>query len=519
MLNVTTATKNTYIQSENLHKDISIVLTPKSGQPITVGNNAIVAEQFELEQHLCDAEVDFVGCVSSTCKFTLWNIFGNYDVGTKVEVSVSADDVADTIKVFTGYINEVEANLENGAVEYVCYDLIGYDYLSNWKFGDTLSSYLEEHSSMMVSDVLNLMEERSYQYHLEIVYETLSNNIYILDEQSTGLIDTFKGMSALDILKYICQLQGMFGVINNLGQFEIRKINPDGDYEGAYPGIETYPSTELYPGVQNAGQTGEFLLLSYETFESPSRLTKREPPVNGIWIIETEDANADKSADNRRDVKNYSDYINGNQQTGTPFTGSVLKIVGNPFIHDKSSSFKMDIANNIQSVAGGYTYYPFEAKGKGLPFIEVGDYVDYIVTDWNETGNDHHKMVSCLILGRTLKGIQHMTDTYTAKIVDDWKSEEAIHYITALPACTNVTEAIKDEDYDTNVEDIVDEKMEQLPANVWSVVSTDTYPTNPSPNTIYLIQGIVVMHGMSETDPDPEPDDPTGDDNNEGQTV
>ena len=513
MLNVSTATKNTYIQSESLHKELSIKLTPKSGSSVTVGNDAIVAEQFELEQHLCDAEVDFVGCVSSTCKFTLWNVFGNYDVGTKVEVSVLADNVADNIKIFTGYVNEVEANFENGEVEYICYDLIGYDYLSNWKFGDTLSSYLAEHRTITVSDVLSLMEQRSYQYHLQIVYDELPNDIRIWDDEQTGLVDTFKGMNALDILKYICQLQGMFGVINNLGQFEIRKINPDGDYEGAYPGLETFPSTELYPGVQNAGQTGEFLLLPYETFESSSRLTKREPPVNGIWIIETEDVNADKSADNRRDVKNYSDYIGGDQQTGTPFTGSVLKIIGNPFIHDKSSDTKLNIANAIQSVAGGYTYYPFEAKGKGLPFIEVGDYVDYIVTDWNESGNNHHKMVSCLILGRVLKGIQHMTDTYSAKIVDDWKSEESIHYITALPACTNVTDAIKDEDYDTNIEDIVDEKIEDLPANVWSVVSTDSYPTDPQPNTIYLIQGIVVMHGMSESESDSEP---TGDYSNEG---
>ena len=236
------------------------------------------------------------------------------------------------------------------------------------------------------------------------------------------------------------------------------------------------------------------MLLPYETFASSSRLTKKEPPVNGILIKETEEQNADKSADNRRDVQNYSD-ASSNDNNGTPFTGSVIKIVGNPFLHDKSSSEKLDVANNIQAVAGGYTYYPFEAKGKGIPFIEVGDYVDYIVTDWNEKGNQHHQKVSCLILGRVLKGIQHMTDTYSAKIVDDWKSEERIHYICALSGSSNVADDISDE----MTGDIVDEKMEEH-SNVWSVVSCDFPPTNPEPQTIYFIRGSILMANSVESD-------------------
>lgn len=514
MLNVTTATKNAYIQSESLHKEMRIAFTPKGSNAATsVGNSAIVAEQFELDQNLCDGEVDFVGCVSSECKFTLWNVFGNYDVGTKVEVFITADNTEE-IQLFTGYVNEVEANLEDGQVEYTCYDLIGYDFLSDWKFGDILSTELEYSKRMKVSDVLELMEYQSTLRRLlpvDIVYDTLPNDIRIRSDEDTGLVEVFHGMSALDVLKYICQLEGMFGVINNLGQFEFRKINPDGENQGAYPGTETYPSEELYPGVQNSGQTGEFILIPYEEFQSSSRLTKREPPVNGIWIIETEDKTVDKSADNRKDVKNYSDLSN-DDPNGTPFTGTVLKIIGNPFIHDKSSDAKLQIANNIQTVAGGYTYYPYEAKGKGLPFVEVGDYVDYIVTDWNEQGQSRHKMVSCLVLHRNLKGIQHMTDTYSAKIVDDWKSKETIHYITALSPCTNVTDVIESENEDYNIEDIVDEKIEEK-SNVWNVVTCEGGPSYPEPKTIYLIRGITVMHGYSETS-----GDSVGDIGNVGQT-
>ena len=344
------------------------------------------------------------------------------------------------------------------------------------------------------------MEQRSYQYNLDIVYDTLPNNITIYSDMA----DTFKGMSALDILKYICQTEGLFGVINNEGQFELRQINNNSNLIGAYPSGDTYPSEELYPGIQNEGEEDEYILLPYETFESSSRLTKREPPVNGVLIMETEEQNADKSADNRQDVKNYTDS-GLDDPNGTPFSGSVIKIVGNPFIHDKGSSAKLAIANNIQSVAGGYTYYPFTAKTKGIPFIEVGDYVDFIVTDWNEQGEEHHKQVTCLILSRTLHGIQHMTDTYSAKIVDDWKSEERIHYICALGGASNVADDISDE----ITEDIVDDKMEEH-SNVWSVVSCDFPPSYPEAQTIYFIRGIVTMEndyddgGATNTNTEPE---------------
>ena len=368
----------------------------------------------------------------------------------------------------------------------------------------------------MVTDVLELMEQRSYQYNLDIVYDTLPNNIRIRSDEETGLVDTFKGMSALDILKYICQLEGLFGVINNEGQFELRQLNPVGETSGAFPSEETYPSENLYPGVYNAGQTGEYLLLTYETFDSPSRLTKKEPAVNGVWILETDDNTIDKSADNRQDVKNYTDN-SGSNNSGTPFTGSVIKILGNPFIHDKSSSQKLDIANGKQSVAGGYTYYPFEAKGKGLPFVEVGDYVDYIVTDWNEKGEKHHQQVSCLVLGRVLKGIQHMTDTYSAQIVDDWKSEERIHYIQALSGATSVSDDLDSEYTESLIDDSVgdiDEKIDEAIAdkgNIWSVRTVDQAPINADPFTIYFVRGIVsienVYNGTNITAPDDEGDE------------
>ena len=513
MLDVTTATKNAYIQSESLHKDMRIVFT-KGNTVQEIGNNAIVAEEFELEQSLCDSEVDFMGCVGSTCKFTLWDVFGTFDVKTKVQVYVEADDTEEML-IFTGYINEITANLADGQVEYICYDLIAFDYLSNWKFGDILSEYLDSHSQgVPITEILTLMENHSTQYGLEIVYEgILPNNNAI--SKSDGMVDVFKGMSALDVLKYICQIEGGFGVINAEGQFEIRWINANGEYEGAYPGTITYPSETLYPGVQNSGQTGEFLLLPYETFESPHRLTKSEPPVNGVLIMETDDANADKSSDKMQDVKNYDDSdMPGNN--GTSFTGSVIKIVGNPFVHYRPSWYKLDVCNKIQSVAGGFVYYPYEAKGKGLPFIEVGDFVDYIVVDWNKPEQQRHQMISCLVSKRTLKGIQHMTDTYSAKIVEDWKREEKINYICALGGASAVSQDIEADQTDEQIE----EKLENV-GNVWSVESCDDAPLNPNPLTIYFIRGIVTMHGLSEssdeyTDPtEPIIEEPS----NEGNTI
>ena len=529
MLSVSTATMQHYISDESLRKDIEIkVFTgPKWNRTSHhgtyyewfLGNEEIVAESFELEQNLCDREADFVGCVSSLCKFKIYEDRHNgaYRLPTlgryMVEVRILANN-CDPILVFTGYSSDSDCNFMNGEIECTCYDLIGTDWLGNWGIGELLWTELNDHP-MRVTEILNFLEYRS-DGHLKFYYESpdFFTNIYLETN------DCIRSMKGLDILKYICQINGLFGVINNKGEFEFRKINNNGSYSGTYPSTLTYPSETLYPGFQNSGMTGDFILLPYESMESYDRMSFEEPPIDGVLIMETESTDINKEADNRKDVSNYDD---GAIQLPT----HVIKVVGNPFLHNRPSSFKRTICDHIQNNAGGYSYYNYTAKGKGLPFVEVGDYVDYIVTDWNKPINTRHERKSCLVLHRKLKGLQHMTDEYSASTVDEkeWNRQGTV-YLCALSGATSVENDIRDSDYEDTAndiaEDVVDEKLENI-TNVWNVKTVDEWPSTPDPLTIYFIRGMVLMHGHSETEGGTDdieiPDDTNdGDEIDEGQT-
>lgn len=527
MLNVSTQYKQAYIESENLHKELLIQFMGPGRyftyqvQPewITeVRNDEIIAESFELEQHLCDGEVDFVGCVSSTCKFTLaYNII--FDIQSAVRVKLITPGIDNNgITLFTGFVNDFRQKFTDGEVEYTCYDMIGMDFFVKWKYGDWLYQHLEQENTWYkIHEILSDMANKRHW----LVFENYDiNHLPNRELKATHEIrDVFKSMTAVDMLKYICQINGVFGLINNEGEFEFRQINESGNMEGTYPSSETYPSETLYPGLHNAGQAGEFILLPYESYDSDMKW-QEEDPVNGVLIMETERDDIDKSSDNRRDVQNYSDQglINISSGLTEIIGGSIIKIVGNPFVHDLSSSMKLDVCDKIQLMAGGHAYYEYEAVTKGMPFLEVGDYVDFIVTDWNASPSRRHRRVSCLISNRVLKGIQHMTDTFSAQATDPWKrKEESLNYIFALSPCTNVEESMEHEDNENMVDDKVDETVDEKLAevsNIWNVRTVDDLPSYADPLTIYFIRGMVVMHGHSETtggggyDDSDEPEEP-----------
>ena len=523
MLSVSTATMRHYINDESLHKEIQIRVFrgPKFGEHanngtgVILNNDDIVAESFELEQNLCDGEVDYVGCVSSLCKFTLYEDGYNqaYILPTlgkyMVEVTVMADG-CDDVLVFTGYTSDSDANFMDGTIECTCYDLIGTDWLSDWEIGEDLYRYLND-SPMTIRQILNFLENRS-NGHLKFNYT--KGEFFVNGYLEAN--DCIKSMKGLDILKYMCQMNGLFGVINNEGEFEFRKINQNGLYAGTYPSSLTYPSATLYPGAIGSGMTGDFILIPYETMESYDRMTFEEPPVQAVKIMETESTDVNKDADNRKDVDN----IGG----GLELLRRVIKIVGNPFLHDRPSSYKLRVCNHVLDNAGGNSYTNFRAVGKGLPFVEVGDYVDYIVTDWNKDPSERHERKSCLVLHRKLKGIQYMTDEYNAQTIDvkEW-NKNMLCYICALSGATSVENDIRDSDYEDTAEEIAQEAVQEA-GNIWNVISCDFPPENPDPNTIYFIRGIILTESVQEEPYEYNYDDydwgdePIEGGNNEGQT-
>ena len=113
------------------------------------------------------------------------------------------------------------------------------------------------------------------------------------------------------------------------------------------------------------------------------------------------------------------------------------------------------------------------------------------------------------IMNRTLKGIQSLSDNYSGD-----GEENQTQFITDLSTNLEVLknqdpgideDAVKDivdgefddhlgPDGDIYDRDAIDGMFEDLPSNTWNVMSVRTLPQNPSLRTIYLIQGVVVVH-------------------------
>ena len=157
------------------------------------------------------------------------------------------------------------------------------------------------------------------------------------------------------------------------------------------------------------------------------------------------------------------------------------------------------------------SFHPCNIKTIGAPFLEAGDVISYpIRRPYIDGGN--YNINTFIILNRTLSGDQVLNDNYVAE-----GSEEQSEFITDIQAQlntlkTNVPNLGKDyytadqidtmmddmaEDFDTEIDDFKDEvDMDfatlETPTG-FNVVSCYTLPSNPAVDTIYLIQGGVIM--------------------------
>ena len=147
------------------------------------------------------------------------------------------------------------------------------------------------------------------------------------------------------------------------------------------------------------------------------------------------------------------------------------------------------MAQNIYPYVEGYSYYPFQASNMGLPFVECGvDILSYKVRNL-DTGETEKKYYN--VFSRELTGIQALSDSYTAK-GEEYQSE----FITDLQTSIDVIKQ-QDQQYQQTFNDF-DSRISALEKGGGggggiNIVSVDVLPAITAANTVYLIQGIVVV--------------------------
>ena len=330
----------------------------------TYGIDDIDCDSFSLKESLCNAdEMEFVGCIASSLKVAIYNI-PNDVKGKRITVSVKAGDT-ETIPLFKGIVDSVEIDADS-----LFKNIIAYDDLYLAGQVDVADWYARLALPMTLGAIrASLM---SYVGLTEVANTELPND----DVTIYRTLENPDTIQALTVIKSICQINGACGIINRDGKFEYRYVKTSMQTSYNIPFHES---------------------LKYEEFYC-----------NAIQRVQIRDTEEDAGV-------------------VTSSYGNKYIVQANMFAYELATDVLRSMASNILNEINGFTYHPMRSVQNGLPFIEVGDTIEYNVS------SEGYGIDTFLILSRTISGIQFCRDTFESRGVQD-QSE----YISDLQAQVDV---------------------------------------------------------------------------------
>ena len=358
MINITEANKakwNASTESKSL-----VIRFPNDN--ITITNSDIVAESLTLEEALNeDPVLTFTGCIASRFSFEIADIVQDLR-GHLVTAEISIGTQA-AVPLFYGYV-DTQDNLSHQDVvtRFECYDPM----VSRVNASDVTEWYNALSFPLTVKAFRDALCTE-----LGITQRTIilpNDGLYI----STKTIDD-EAISGGQLLRYICQLNGVFGHFDRYGYFEYKQLIPI--QKGVYPSTDLYPSPDLYPSRENFNidASAIYTAIKYEPFEVEL--------ITGVKIIDS--------------------YGTVGGSYGSP--DNVLTISENPLAWAVNMS---EAAENLGVQVEGMQFVPSDTALIGLPYMECGDAIFV---------NTYKNMVRSYILSRTLTGIQAITDEFRCR--------------------------------------------------------------------------------------------------------
>lgn len=320
---------------------------------------------------------------------------------------------------------------------------------------------------------------------IEQVEIILPNDDIVIDRQYDP-----NTLQALAVMKAICQINGAFGIMNREGKFEYRIMGKIYD-DGTYPGIDLFPGPDTFPGAGSANiaaiANDDIEHTSFSFYKSVQYEEFEVKPVDKVTIRQSED---DAGTTYGSGENNYI-------------------IQGNMFTYGLSKVVLQTVAENVYNAVQGFSYIPYRSDNNGLPFVECGkNVVSYMVIDYeatfakdNVSGDIIYEEKQFPILSRTLSGIQALRDNYSAD-GEEYQSE----FVTDLQTQIDIIKRgdTSKEYVDKKYDDLeskfgdyydmnaIDDMFENFEGG-FNVESVTKLPSNPDDNTIYLIQGVVVV--------------------------
>lgn len=463
MLSVSEATKQAFM-SDVSHKSLRVVF-PELG--LTYDNSSIEVESMKLTEAISTKDsVEYVGCIASCLDINIYGI--NADIKNRIiQVFISADNT-DEIPIFNGIVDSAVISSDS-----FFKDIVAYDVLYSKGNKDVVNWYNSQFPSKESKRTLKELRDSLCAYIGITQVETVLPNDDILVSKKYDP----KSLQCISVLKSICQLNGCCGIINRQGLFEYRYIKMPSEY-GLFPSSLTFPGPRTFPGAPN---------ISY-IFSFQEKLKFEEYYVKPMKRVQIRDNEKDSGI-----------------TVGTE-SGNKYIIQANILANGLLPTVATTAAENVLKKLKGVKYHPFEAKNNGMPFLEVGDSIKYIVK--NKTGS--YGTDAFTILSRTLSGVQILKDAYNSK-----GNEEQSEFITDLNVTLDmlkldeggggdlsdyytkeeIADYISDYTYDkAGVLDVVSDAVNNLnvPTN-FGIQSVYNLPSQREPNILYLVQSDLVI--------------------------
>lgn len=343
-----------------------------SGATVTIDNNILDSNAFTLRQSLSkDNQLRFGSCSTAAINFTIHeNIPTIKDKVLKVYFLPSGDaSKMVQIGVFKIYEDNLLADRTKRSI--TGYDAM-YDVLNT-----DVSAWYNTLLPSSTSSVTLAQFRASLLNYFGITAEstTLANDDMVIKRTIEP-----ETLSGANVIKAICEINGVFGVINNEGNFRFVELSPGID-DGLFPSDTLYPADDLYPQDVNSHVTpmpkAYYMQkgTSFEDYDSES--------IDGLTI-----------RTNEKDVGT------------TVGSGNTYIISGNFLVFGKNATELRTIGTNTLNKMHKRYYKPCVIKAVGNPLHEVGDPIRI---------NTVYRGVVTYILERTLTGIQSLVDTYTAR--------------------------------------------------------------------------------------------------------
>ena len=343
MINVTTATKNKYKNYDP--RSLTIAL---DGTDFYYGTR-IELEDITINEILeANESLSFYGCNSSYAVFSIYNVDTNY-VGKPVRITVQAGDT-EQIVLFTGIVKAQNTkDYTTGKVTFKC-----YDYLYTLGNTDVAEWYKSQTFPITIKD----FRDNLFSY-IGLTCETvdLVNDAITIDRQYIP-----QNLSAIDVIKNICQLNAVYGKCSRQGIFQFITL----------PVI----ASQTYEEVPYCNS------INYERYSVKSIekviVRQNEDSVGGWYGAE----------------------------------GNTYVLQGNIFTLNLPDYDLTTIATNIYSQVHGRAYVPFELKTALFPWIETGDIITANVFD---PSTETSTPMNFYVMSRKMSGNLLCFDSYSAR--------------------------------------------------------------------------------------------------------